>query len=85
LVSATTDEVLEIIIQNPGSLVKNASALNVHPFHAHAGHYYDIGGGNGTYDPAANEIRLQNYKPVLRDTTMVYRYGTASVPGQAMS
>jgi L-ascorbate oxidase len=83
--SATTDEVLEIIIQNTGSLVKNAGALDIHPFHAHAGHYYDIGGGNGTYDPAANEIRLQNYKPVLRDTTMVYRYGTAGVPGQAMS
>jgi len=83
--SAKTDEVLEIIIQNTGSLVKNAGALDIHPFHAHAGHYYDIGGGNGTYDPAANEIKLQSYKPVLRDTTMVYRYGTAGIAGQAMS
>lgn len=83
--SATTGEVLEIIIQNTGSLVKNAGALDIHPFHAHAGHYYDIGGGNGTYDPAANEMKLRSYKPVLRDTTMVYRYGTAGIPGQVMS
>jgi L-ascorbate oxidase len=83
--SAKTGEVLEIIIQNTGSLVKNAGALDIHPFHAHAGHFYDIGSGNGTYDPVANEIRLQDYRPVLRDTTMVYRYGTAGIAGQAMS
>lgn len=83
--SAKTGEVLEIIIRNTGSLVKNAGALDIHPFHAHAGHFYDIGGGNGTYDPVANEVRLQNYEPVLRDTTMVYRYGTKGNPGQAMS
>ncbi|KAH0283475.1 L-ascorbate oxidase, partial [Aureobasidium sp. EXF-3399] len=83
--SAKTGEVPEIIIQNTGSLVKNAGALDIHPFHAHAGHYYDIGGGNGSYDPTANELKLQGYRPVLRDTTMVYRYGTAGVPGQTMS
>ena len=52
-----------------------------HPFHAHGGHYYDIGSGNGTYDPSENEKKLQGYNPVLRDTTNLYRYTDATVAG----
>lgn len=34
-------EVLEIVIQNTGSL--DIGRVDDHPFHAHGGHYYDIG------------------------------------------
>lgn len=55
--------------------------LDFHPFHAHGGHYFDIGSGNGTYDLAENEKKLQNYNPVMRDTTNLYRYGDKSNVG----
>ncbi|KAI9893126.1 MAG: hypothetical protein M1814_000674 [Vezdaea aestivalis] len=72
---AQIGEVLEIVIQNSGSLP--AGGLDSHPFHAHGQHYWDIGSGNGTYDPEANEKRLEalGYQPILRDTSMLYRYG----------
>lgn len=78
---AKTGEVLEIVWYNTGSLVMNNGGVDYHPFHAHGGHYYDIGSGNGTYDPAANEAKLKGYNPVLRDTTNLYRYGTVTTPG----
>lgn len=73
---ADSVQVLEIIIYNQPSLVKNNFGLDYHPFHAHGGHYYDIGSGNGTYNATENELKLQNYNPVLRDTTNLYRYTT---------
>lgn len=78
---AEIGEVLEIIWQNTGSLVKDNGGVDFHPFHAHGGHYYDIGSGNGTYDPVENEKLLANYNPVKRDTTNLYRYGTKTVAG----
>jgi L-ascorbate oxidase len=78
---AEIGEVLEIIWQNTGSLVKDNGGVDFHPFHAHGGHYYDIGSGNGTYDPVENEKKLANYNPVKRDTTNLYRYGTKTVAG----
>ncbi|KAF3932147.1 Laccase-14 [Dactylellina cionopaga] len=53
-----------------------------HPFHAHGGHFWDLGAGNGTYNATANEeyMRSKNYTPVLRDTTVGYRYATKGVP-----
>nr|OQO17797.1 hypothetical protein B0A51_14873 [Rachicladosporium sp. CCFEE 5018] len=74
---AKIGEVLEVVIYNQPSIVENNYGLDFHPFHAHGGHYYDIGSGNGTYDPAANELRLKGYNPVLRDTTNLYRYTSA--------
>jgi len=68
---AQVGEVLEIIIQNTGA---DANGLDVHPWHAHGGHYYDIGSGNGTYNATANEEKLVGYNPMKRDTTMLYRY-----------
>jgi len=53
---AKLGEVLEIVIQNSGA---TNGGLDVHPFHAHGAHVYDIGSGNGTYDGDANEKRLQ--------------------------
>ncbi|KAK1961562.1 L-ascorbate oxidase [Colletotrichum sublineola] len=78
---AKLGEVLEIIWHNTGSLVNGNGGLDIHPFHAHGGHYYDIGSGNGTYDPDANEERLKNYCPVKRDTTLLYRYGEKTTSG----
>ncbi|EMC95519.1 hypothetical protein BAUCODRAFT_122835 [Baudoinia panamericana UAMH 10762] len=61
---AKLGEVLEIIWYNTGSLVLNNG---------------DIGSGNGTYDVDANEAKLANYTPVLRDTTNLYRYEAQSI------
>jgi L-ascorbate oxidase len=75
---AQIGEVLEIVLQNTGA---DSGGLDVHPWHAHGSHYYDIGSGNGTYDPVLNEERLRGTQPVKRDTTMVYRYETSTVDG----
>jgi L-ascorbate oxidase len=54
---------------------------DIHPFHAHGGHYWDLGSGNGTYNATANEEKFQaGYVPVKRDTTMLYRYAASGVP-----
>lgn len=37
---------------------------------------YDLGGGLGDYNATGNEQRLQGYRPVLRDTSFLYRYNT---------
>lgn len=70
---AQIGEVFEIVIQNTGA---DAGGVDVHPWHAHGGHYYDLGAGNGTYNATANEERLKGYVPARRDTTMLYRYAT---------
>ena len=75
---AKLGEVLEIVIQNSGA---TNGGLDVHPFHVHGGHIYDLGSGNGTYDAEANEQRLRGTHPVKRDTTLVYRYGETTTPG----
>lgn len=75
---AKIGEVLEIVIQNTGA---DNGGLDVHPFHAHGGHFWDIGAGNGTYDVAANEKLLAGTHPVKRDSTMLYRYGKMTTPG----
>jgi L-ascorbate oxidase len=76
---AKIGEVLEIVIQNTGAAANGG--LDVHPFHMHGAHIYDIGAGNGTYDVDENERRLQGTHPVKRDTTMLYRYETVTTPG----
>ncbi|KAH9828393.1 L-ascorbate oxidase [Teratosphaeria destructans] len=79
---ARIGEVLEIIWYNTGSLVHGG--VDYHPFHAHGGHYYDIGSGNGSYDPIANEEKLKNYNPVLRDTTNLYAYTKKTDKGRTL-
>lgn len=74
---AKLGEVLEIVWQNEAST--NGGVEN-HPFHAHGRHYYDIGGGDGTYDPVANEKQLQGNPPVLRDTSVLYGYRSTTAP-----
>ena len=78
---ARMGEVLESVLQNSGSQTTTPGAVDIHPFHAHGAHYYNIGSGNGTYDVGANERLLANSTPVLRDTTMLFRYENKTVPG----
>lgn len=76
-------EVLEIVVQNTGSLVNSNGGVDVHPFHVHGEHVFDIGSGNGTYDPEAVEAArvAAGYTPVKRDTMMLYRYTSKTVSG----
>ncbi|KAI2606758.1 putative multicopper oxidase [Hypoxylon sp. NC1633] len=68
---ALVGEVLDIVWQsNSGP----TGGFEYHPMHGHGEHYWDLGGGNGTYDAAANEERFKNYTPMKRDTTMLHRY-----------
>ncbi|KAL0942080.1 l-ascorbate oxidase [Colletotrichum truncatum] len=78
---AKLGEVLEIVLHNTGSLVNGNGGVDFHPFHAHGGHYWDIGSGNGTYNATENEKKLENYNPVRRDTTNLYRYGEKTTSG----
>lgn len=78
---ADIGEVIEIIIQNTGS---DVGSVDVHPFHAHGAHYYDLGSGNGTYDPATNEEKLKGLNLAKRDTTMLYKYTEKTTPGADM-
>lgn len=39
------------------------------------------GDDSGTYDVNENEARLEGTSPVLRDTTMLYRYDLKTTPG----
>jgi FtsP/CotA-like multicopper oxidase with cupredoxin domain len=69
---AKIGEVLDIIWESNNL---PTGGYDIHPWHAHGHHYWDLGSGNGTYDAAANEKKLEDYTPVKRDTTMLYRYG----------
>jgi L-ascorbate oxidase len=75
---AAIGEVIEIIIQNTGS---DVGSIDVHPFHAHGAHYYDLGSGNGTYNPVENEEKIKGLQLAKRDTTMLYKYSEKTVPG----
>ncbi|KKY17919.1 putative l-ascorbate oxidase [Phaeomoniella chlamydospora] len=74
---ALLNETLDIVWLNSNG---PSGGWDIHPFHAHGGHYFDLGSGNGTYDPVSNEERFKTYTPVLRDTTMLYRYAASGSP-----
>lgn len=82
---AKIGEVLEVIIQNTGSRVKNNGGVDSHPWHLHGHHGHDCGRGPGVYDPVENEKKLKGYNPVLRDTTNLYRYNAQGVAGEVNS
>jgi L-ascorbate oxidase len=52
---AEIGEVVDIVLLNTGG---DSGGLDAHPCHAHGRHYWDLGGGNGTYDAVANEKNL---------------------------
>ncbi|KAL4949359.1 L-ascorbate oxidase [Aspergillus filifer] len=69
---ARVGEVIDIIMINqPNGL---DIGFDLHPWHIHGGHIYDLGSGPGTYNATENEERLKGYNPVIRDTTMLYKY-----------
>ncbi|KAK9415471.1 putative Multicopper oxidase [Seiridium unicorne] len=77
---AKVGEVIEVVVQNIGArspanntLVPPGS-LDTHPWHAHGTHFYDIGSGQGAYDPEAAEARLSGTSPIRRDTVVLYKY-----------
>lgn len=45
---AKIGEVLEIVLQNTGSLVQDNGGVDYHPFHAHGQHYFDLGSKSKT-------------------------------------
>ena len=80
--AARVGEVIDIILINePDGL---SGGFDIHPWHIHGDHVYDLGSGPGTYDAVANEKRLREYRssPVLRDTTMLYKYTTLDDVGE---
>ncbi|GAD97655.1 laccase, putative [Paecilomyces variotii No. 5] len=75
---AKIGEILEIVWQNEGAV--SNGGVDSHPLHAHGRHYFDIGGGDGLYNATENEERLKTAHPILRDTTVLYRYRTQTTP-----
>ncbi|KAF2788279.1 multicopper oxidase [Melanomma pulvis-pyrius CBS 109.77] len=80
---AKLGEVIDIVWENNNG---PSGGWDVHPFHAHGRHYWDLGAGNGTYNATANNEKLDtlyrenDWTPALRDTTMQYRYASSGVP-----
>ena len=72
--AARIGEVIDIVLVNEPEGV--TGGFDVHPWHIHGGHVYDLGSGRGQYDPSAIDGKLQTYTPVLRDTMYLYRYTT---------
>ena len=83
---AKIGEVIDIFLQNIGSHSDDpktsGGGLDVHPWHAHGKHYYDLGGGDGVYDSDVAEQALQGTQPVLRNSTILYRYNASTQPDQ---
>lgn len=73
LFPARYGEVIDIVWLESSNLT---GGFEVHPMHAHGGHYWDLGSGEGMYDASANDAKIKRlgYTPVKRDTTMLYRY-----------
>ncbi|KHN98325.1 uncharacterized protein MAM_04086 [Metarhizium album ARSEF 1941] len=84
---AKIGEVLEIVLQQFGGKseeAQNRGLLDTHPWHGHGIHHYDVGGGRGAWDPDTVEENLKGTQPVLRDTTLLYRYKKGVEPGEKM-
>ncbi|PLB44503.1 L-ascorbate oxidase [Aspergillus steynii IBT 23096] len=71
---ARVGEIVDIILINEPN--GQNGGLDSHPWHIHGDHVYDLGGGSGDYNATENEQRLQGYRPVLRDTSFLFRYNT---------
>ncbi|OAG01952.1 L-ascorbate oxidase [Paraphaeosphaeria sporulosa] len=80
---AKIGEIIDIVWENNNG---PSGGWDIHPFHAHGRHFWDLGSGNGTYDATANNAKLEKlynesgWTPALRDTTMQYRYAEKGVP-----
>lgn len=78
---AQVGEIIDVVLVNEPT--GTVGGFDVHPWHLHGGHAYDLGSGPGMYDAAANEAKLASlgYKPVLRDTVQLYKYGDTNLVG----
>lgn len=83
-------EILEVVIQNTGAInadgnPQGSGLVEAHPFHIHGQHVWDVGSGDGTYDPEANEKKIKElgWKPARRDTSMLYKFHSTVDPGAA--
>ncbi|KAF2651411.1 multicopper oxidase [Lophiostoma macrostomum CBS 122681] len=80
---AKIGEIIDIVWENNNG---PSGGWDIHPFHAHGRHYWDLGSGNGTYNATENNAKLDalyeeiGWTPALRDTTMQYRYATSGIP-----
>ncbi|RAH83160.1 putative multi-copper oxidase [Aspergillus japonicus CBS 114.51] len=70
--AAKAGELIDIIFVNQANGL--AGGFDAHPFHIHGGHVWDLGSGPGAYNATANEAKLRGYNPVLRDTSLLYKY-----------
>ncbi|QDS68174.1 hypothetical protein FKW77_010455 [Venturia effusa] len=70
---AKLGEIIDIVWQNNNG---PSGGYDIHPIHGHGPHYWNMGGGNGTYDAAEMERRLEGFEPMKRDSTILYRYLT---------
>ncbi|KAH8423825.1 uncharacterized protein LDX57_001582 [Aspergillus melleus] len=71
---ARIGEIVDIILLNEPN--GRSGGFDTHPWHIHGDHVYDLGSGRGTYNATENERRLKGYRPVLRDTTFLFRDNT---------
>ncbi|KAK8158028.1 Cupredoxin [Phyllosticta citrichinensis] len=73
-------EVIEFIFENTGSTQGGA---DVHPIHIHGKHCFYIGSGKGEYNRTENEQKLAaaGHTPVVRDSSMLYRYSPKEKTG----
>ena len=61
-----------VLLNEPDGQV---GGFDLHPWHIHGGHVFDLGSGPGNYDAAKNEERFaKGFKPAQRDTTVLYKY-----------
>lgn len=72
--AAEVGEIIDIVIENQPN--NKSGGFDIHSWHIHGGHIYDLGSGPGSYDAVENEKRFKTYNPVMRDTTMLYKYTT---------
>ena len=80
---AKMGEIFDIVLPNePNGF---SGGFDVHPWHIQGGHVYDLGSGPGHYDAATNEQKLNGYHPVLRDSTMLYKYNPSDDVGTKSS
>jgi L-ascorbate oxidase len=79
---AKIGEIIDIVWENNNG---PSGGWDIHPFHAHGRHYWDLGSGNGTYNATENNAKLEKlqeesgWTPAVRDTTMGYRYAEKGV------
>ncbi|KAI9044400.1 L-ascorbate oxidase [Aspergillus affinis] len=71
---ARVGEIVDIILINEPN--GRQGGFDTHPWHIHGDHVYDLGSGRGDYNATENERRLKGYRPVLRDTTFLFRDNT---------